>query len=307
MSGATLSAAAAAILAGGALGVGATLILWAVAPRWRAASLERRIAPYLRDVADPRGLTPLSAAPFRERWHTAVLRLGALAGGSHAVGRRLAQAGWSMDAAAFRARQVVWATTGLVIGGALALALAVGGVMAAALLVLPVIGAVAGAMWLDVRLTGAGRRRSARMAQELPTVLEFLALCLTAGEGVLDALRRVTTVGTGEVVDALRRAVLEVGTGSTLSESLARMGRDAPLPALTRSIDHIVAALDRGAPLAQVLQAQASDAREAAQRTLIEQAGRREILMLLPLVFLILPLSVLFAVFPGVVMLQTGI
>ena len=84
------------------------------------------------------------------------------------------------------------------------------------------------AVLLDVRLGRAGRGRGARMAQELPTVLEFLALCLTAGEGVLDALRRVTSVGTGEVVGSLRRAVLEVGTGSTLSESLSRVGRDAP-------------------------------------------------------------------------------
>lgn len=307
MSGTALSVAATAILTGGALGVGATLIVWAVAPRWRAASLERRIAPYLRDVADPRGLTPLSSTAFRDRWHVVLRRLGGLVGGSHALGRRLAQAGWSMDAPAFRARQVAWAVAGLVLGGGLALALAVSGVVAAAALMLPLIGAAAGGVWLDVRLGRAARRRRDRMAQELPTVLEFLALCLTAGEGVLDALRRVTILGTGEVVEALRRAVVEVGTGSTLSESLARAGRDSPDSGLTRSIDHIVAAMDRGAPLAQVLQAQASDAREAAQRTLIEQAGRREILMLLPLVFLILPLSVLFAVFPGVAMLQTGI
>ena len=51
----------------------------------------------------------------------------------------------------------------------------------------------------------------------------------------------------------------------------------------------------------------AIDAREDAKRALIESAGRKEILMLLPLVFLILPLSVLFAVFPGIVMLKLGI
>ena len=68
-----------------------------------------------------------------------------------------------------------------------------------------------------------------------------------------------------------------------------------------------VAAIDRGAPLAQVLQAQAADAREDAKRVLIEKAGRKEIYMLLPLVFLILPLSVLIAVFPGIVLLRLGL
>ena len=101
--------------------------------------------------------------------------------------------------------------------------------------------------------------------------------------------------------------VIAVGTGSSLSESLGRLSSRLEIAALSRSIDHLVAALDRGAPLAQVLQAQATDAREDAKRALIEQAGRKEIYMLIPLVFLILPLSVLFAVFPGIFMLRLGI
>ena len=68
-----------------------------------------------------------------------------------------------------------------------------------------------------------------------------------------------------------------------------------------------MAAIERGAPLVQVLQAQAGDAREAARHELIERAGRSEILMLIPLVFLILPLSVIYAVYPGVFMLRLGL
>jgi len=72
-------------------------------------------------------------------------------------------------------------------------------------------------------------------------------------------------------------------------------------------VDQIVAALEHGAPLATVLRAQADDTREEAKRTLIEQAGRKEIFMLLPLVFLILPLSVVFAIYPGLFILRLGI
>jgi tight adherence protein C len=147
----------------------------------------------------------------------------------------------------------------------------------------------------------------ARIEEELPTVLEFLALCLSAGEGILDALRRVGEVGAGELTGELRTLVLTVGAGSPLAETLTAMARGLNVPALTRSIDHVVAAIDRGAPHAHVLQAQAGDAREDAKRGLIERAGRKEILMLLPLVFLILPLSVVFAVFPGVFMLRLGL
>ena len=48
-------------------------------------------------------------------------------------------------------------------------------------------------------------------------------------------------------------------------------------------------------------------AEKGAKRALIESAGRKEIAMLVPLVFMILPLSVLFAVFPGILMLRLGV
>jgi len=55
-----------------------------------------------------------------------------------------------------------------------------------------------------------------------------------------------------------------------------------------------------------VLRAQAGDAREAAKRELIESAGRKEIAMLVPLIFLILPVTICFALFPGYLVLQAG-
>ena len=159
----------------------------------------------------------------------------------------------------------------------------------------------------EQQLTRAAKRRVARIEEELPTVLEFLALCLAAGEGLRDALRRVGDVGTGVLTEELRGAVLASGTGSSLADALLSVAKTCEVPALSRAVEHLVAAIDRGAPLALVLQEQAVDAREEAKRALIEAAGRKEILMLLPLVFMILPLSVVFAVFPGIVLLKLGL
>ena len=68
----------------------------------------------------------------------------------------------------------------------------------------------------------------------------------------------------------------------------------------------MIAVLERGTPLAEVLQAQASDARGTAKRDLLESGGKKEVLMLVPLVFLILPLTIIFAIFPGIFVLQAG-
>jgi len=298
-----------AVVLGTALGVGVCLLM-SLAPRWGAPSLARRIAPYIRDVTDPRGL---SLAPVPPGHDVARLgrqlaeRLGRMAGGSASVERRLRQAGWSMDAAAFRGRQLGWAVGGIAVGGLLVIALVLTGRGSASLGLLPLLLAVGAAVGYDAWLSHVARSRIARLEEELPTVLEFLALCLSAGEGILDSLRRVSGAGGGELTAELRGTVVAVGTGSSLPEALAALSRRLDMPAVSRAVDQLIAALDRGAPLAQVLHAQALDAREDAKRGLIERAGRKEIYMLVPLVFLILPLSVLFAVFPGIFMLRLGI
>ena len=47
-------------------------------------------------------------------------------------------------------------------------------------------------------------------------------------------------------------------------------------------------------------------AREESKRHLIETAGKKEIGMMVPLVFLILPITIAFAIFPGLLVLQVG-
>ena len=51
--------------------------------------------------------------------------------------------------------------------------------------------------------------------------------------------------------------------------------------------------------LERALRAQAVDVREAGRRSLLESAGKREIAMMVPVVFLVLPVTLLFALFPG--------
>jgi tight adherence protein C len=98
-----------------------------------------------------------------------------------------------------------------------------------------------------------------------------------------------------------------VGTGLPFAETLGSLARDLDLPAFTRCVDQLLGALDRGTPLAEVLRAQAQDARDDAKRRLLETAGKKEVGMLVPVVFLILPVTIAFAIFPGIVVLQLGI
>lgn len=282
--------AALAVLLGGALGAGMCLLLVLV-PRIGAPSVSRRIAPYIRDVTDPAGTTAWeligrAGAAGALGWSAALERAAAWAvrtlGTSDALGMRLSQAGRVPDPAAFRARQLAWGVAGVGAGALAVVGLALAGSFTGPSLLLPIVVGVAVVGLCDVLLSRRAKARAARIAEELPTVLEFLALCLAAGEGILDSLRRVGSVGSGELTTEIRAVVLEVSTGSSLPDALTAMSRRLRVPPLSRAVEHLVAALDRGAPLAQALQAQATDAREDAKRALIETAGRKEIYMLLP-------------------------
>ncbi len=137
--------------------------------------------------------------------------------------------------------------------------------------------------------------------------LEFLGLCLAAGEDLVSALARVARLGSGPFTDVIRDALAHINLGTPVAVALTSSATRADVPALSRAMEHITATLERGAPLVDALNAQVGDVREESKQRLIESAGKNEVLMLIPLVFLILPITIAFAVFPGIIAIQAGL
>lgn len=310
-----LNATALSLALGVIAGLGLWLMLSAV-PRIGRPRLDERVAPYIADLsaearlmlakrpADPSPVLGVVVAPAL-RWLRGVI--SAWLGGNEIIGKRLRQAGSSKTVERLRGEQLAWAAVGFAFGAALALvAPGFGGMPTIVRVAAPFVAAALGAVARDWLLQRSARRRLARISEELPTVLEFLTLSLTAGEGMLDALRRVGAAGTGELPREFTTVVANVGAGVPLTTALAELRDGVDHAGLSRALDQVLGAIERGAPLAGVLRSQAGDAREAAKRTIIELAGRKEIAMLVPLIFLILPVTIAFALFPGYLVLQTG-
>jgi tight adherence protein C len=135
----------------------------------------------------------------------------------------------------------------------------------------------------------------------------MLALAVTAGEGPVGALDRVTRLSNGELSRELERALSEARAGASLVAALEAMAARTSLPALARFVDGMAIAVERGTPLADVLRAQATDVREEGRRALLEAGGRKEIAMLFPVVFLVLPVTIVFALFPGFYSLRLAV
>lgn len=307
--------------AGGAvLGLVAGLGLWLVLvriPVLRRPTLDDRLAPYLREVAPPSRLLgqSVTATPLLvlERllgpWmNDAVRWVERLSGGTSSVRRRLDQLGSGRSVESFRAEQVLWGVAGTAAGVLAALLLAArGGVSLLPLVGLVAVGGAAGVLGRDHALTRQVRRREERMVAEFPTIAELLALSVSAGEGAVGALERVARTCSGELSSELRRTLADARAGASLVQALEGLASRTSLASLARFVDGVAVAVERGTPLAEVLRAQAQDVRELGRRRLMETGGKKEIAMMVPVVFLVLPVTVLFAVYPGLAVLTVDL
>ena len=301
---------------GALLGIGLWLVIFR-SPYMRATTFAERIEPQLKSQnlesrllrTGEQTITPFGPL---ERILRPVIRdlltaLGRLNPSPGATVRRLAQAGIGKSPIDFRAEQLLWAAAGFAAALGLALVGAAAGRFNPLFAALAVLGsAIGGFMLRDYWLGVQVRRREARMMAEFPSLAELMALAVGAGESATGALDRVSRSAKGELAKEFSRILAETRAGKPLVLALQEFSARTDLPPLVRFVDGIIVAVERGTPLADVLRAQAQDVRDTAKRDLMEAAGKKEIAMMVPLVFGVLPLTVVFAVFPGIAAISLG-
>ena len=287
---------------GALLGAGLVLIMRTVLKPNRV--LADAISPYVGSgVSVTRNLT-------QEIWQKAhvILTDGEWApwGSNLENSRKLRQSASPTSLANFRRSQI--STAGLFLIVALiwiGLRLASEGSLSLFLTILITIGAfVVGGWYAKWQLASKAAKRISIIEAQLPAVLDLLAFAVSAGEPVFLATHRIANTCSGPLVDELQTLVNAVNSGENLSQALTKLDLEIASQSLRRAIRALNLALERGTPLAQVLRAQAADARAHEARILLILAGRKETAMMLPVVFLILPMIVAVALYPGMVALQ---
>lgn len=273
--------------------------------RTRRPSLEQRVLPYVRDVhpaSGPAASGHVVGAVFGPTIHRFGTVVGDLVGGAASVQRRMTRLGSTRTVDDFRLLQVAWGGAGLAGGVLVSLLLWSSRRPPLPLLVLVcAFGFVAGVLWCDNHLSSQVKAREQQMQEEFPVVADLLALSVAAGESPVAGLERVLRVCHGSLTDEIARVVSDVRTGTPVAEAFDALAGRTGVTSIARFAEGLAVAVERGTPLVDVLHAQAADVREASRRELIEAGGRREVAMMLPVVFLILPVTVVFAFFPGYV------
>lgn len=299
---------------GALLGLLAGLGLWLAVARARAIlrpSLTARIVPYLRDLPGAPA-APASASagvadvgPMARLLQRAAATVDEVLGGATSVQRRLDRAGLRMSVQELRVQQVQWGLVALGLAAAWTILQPPRGPAQVVPSVLVLAAALAGGLLArDWWLTQQATARERRVLAEFPTIAELLALAVAAGESPVGALERATRRGSGAMAEDLRQVLAEIRTGRPVAAAFDRYASRTGLPTVARFAQALAVVVERGTPLAEVLHAQAADVREAGRRELIESAARKEVLMMIPVVFLVLPTVVVFAFYPGLVGLR---
>lgn len=152
----------------------------------------------------------------------------------------------------------------------------------------------------DRHLSSLVKERRMIIESEFPAIVEMLTLAIAAGETPISAFARIADRSEAFLAKEFAEVVQQVRIGRPFHEALDEMSRSLKSASIRRFIDALVMALVRGAPIVEVLHRHVAEARINQRNLVMDKAGKAETSMMIPIVFLILPISVLFALWPSI-------
>jgi len=162
-------------------------------------------------------------------------------------------------------------------------------------------------LWELLGLRPRPSRKNVRVLYELPDFINLLAAGVAAGESLHSSLSIVTSRASGLVAQEFQIAMKALELGSSLDRELQAISDRLPQTQLVEFCNKLMISLKRGTSLSDVLTEQAQSIRSEIQIQRLKQAGKNETRMMVPLVFLILPVTVLFAIFPSLSLMNIEI
>ena len=160
------------------------------------------------------------------------------------------------------------------------------------------VGALLGAYQSRSRLSEAVRRRRERIRSELYTINQLVAMYTRAGGGLIQALRYVVTRARGIAVDEIAYALHLHDRGWTFADAMARAEKMTPEPEAARTYRLLATSQEQGFDLSDALLSLSKELREGRRNELRRLAARRRVLIVIPVVVILAPVTMLFMAAP---------
>ena len=145
-----------------------------------------------------------------------------------------------------------------------------------------------------------------KLNEELTSILQMCSIMISAGESPINALKYIADRSDGVLPNLISKELGALASEGTLIKTLENLAAISGSKQVKRVGNSLQVAINRGSPLLQVLQNQVTSLNKEIHIQLLKKSGQSEIALLIPVVFLILPVSILFAIWPSIYGLNTS-
>ncbi|GAA3282813.1 type II secretion system F family protein [Paenarthrobacter aurescens] len=149
----------------------------------------------------------------------------------------------------------------------------------------------------DLLIYNSGIKRQEAIKLEFPNTLDQMLISVEAGLGFESAMERASSQGAGPLPQELMRTLQDIQVGRPRQESYEALADRCAVPDVRSFVLAVIQADKYGIGIANVLRAQAKQARVKRRQSAEERAMKLPVKVLFPLLFCIFP--VLFIVLLG--------
>jgi tight adherence protein C len=115
----------------------------------------------------------------------------------------------------------------------------------------------------------------------------------------MSAMRYVSQRSDGILPNLIRQSITKYADGNNITQTLDFLATATGSAQVRRLTNSIQIAIHRGTPILDVLNNQVIALNKQINFNLMKRSGKSEIALLIPVVFLILPVSISFAIWPS--------
>lgn len=149
------------------------------------------------------------------------------------------------------------------------------------------------------KLTGTQIKQE-KLNEELVNILQMLSIMISAGESPMMAMKYVTHRSNGVIPNLIKQSFIKYESGQNLAQTMDFIAIATSSAQVRRLTNAIQISIERGTPILDVLHNQVQGLNKQINISLLKKSGKSEIALLIPVVFLILPVSISFAIWPSI-------
>lgn len=152
--------------------------------------------------------------------------------------------------------------------------------------------------------TGKTKFNSVSALMEIPDFASLLWFAVSAGESLESSLRLAVSRSTGYVSGEFETVLKSVEHGALLQLELQKLATQSRSEHVRELATKLAVALNNGSAMGDLLSDFVQSSTSALRAELLIMAGRNETRMMIPMVFIILPITVMFALFPSLALIR---